>query len=83
MPIELTEKEFLELLGYRLKKLEKLGEEKGYQAHVNLLNYYDKCKQEGYEMRFFILEDSSLVIHPYTKEELKLFEKKYRERGIW
>jgi len=83
LPIELTEKEFLSLLGYRLKKLEKLGDSNAYNAHVNLLNYYEKCKEEGYVMKFYLLDDSSLVIFPYMKEELKLFEKKYRECGIW
>lgn len=83
MSIELTEEEFIKLLKERIKKAKDVADEELYQSHVRLLEYYENCKNKGYIIKFYILDDSSLIVVPYSKNEVKLLEKKYREHGIW
>lgn len=80
--MELTEKEFLKLLDERIKKATDTGNTAMYREHVSLKNYYEKCRENGYILRYY-LSDDALVVVPYTKEEYELLEKKYREAGIW
>ena len=83
MFFELSEKEFLKLLNYRLRKASELGDMNMYNAHMNLLKYYEKAKKAGMIIKFYLAEDRGLYVFPYYKKEYEILTKKYREVGIW
>jgi len=81
--MELTEKEFEEFINARIKKAKKINDVQTLEQHLRLLQYYEKVKKSGMIAKIYLNENGDLYIIPFTKEELKIYEKKYRESGIW
>lgn len=80
--MELTEKEFLKLLDERIKKAVDTGNMNMYHEHLALQKFYEKCKESGHIMKYYISDDALMLI-PYTREEYDILRKKYVESGIW
>lgn len=83
MFIELTEDEFVKIVKSKIRKATEIADRNMYNAHVGLLEYYERCKKNGHKVKCYMDNNGSIFAFAYTPEELKIIEKKYRESGIW